>query len=89
MEDTTKKNKKSITIIFRYADWFDKLLIFLGTLGAIGDGSSTNVLLLFVSRLFNRLGYGKGLQNNPENFMDEIGKVSRLFENLSLVLVTH
>lgn len=74
-----KKKKKSITIIFRYADWYDKLLIVLGTLGAIGDGMSTNVLLVFVSRLFNSLGYGKGVQRNPENFMHEIEKVSMHF----------
>lgn len=71
-----EKEKKSITIIFRYADWFDKLLIFFGTIGAIGDGMSTNVLLVFVSRLFNSLGYGRGVQHNPENFMSEIEKVS-------------
>lgn len=74
--DEEKKQKTSITIIFRYADWFDKVLIFLGTLGAIGDGMSTNVLLVFVSRLFNSLGYGSGAQTKPENFMHEIDKVS-------------
>ncbi|KAD4180278.1 hypothetical protein E3N88_28869 [Mikania micrantha] len=76
-------NKKSITIIFRYADWFDKLLILLGTLGAIGDGMSTNVLLLFVSRLFNHLGYGRGVQHT-ENFMAEIEKCSLAFVYIGL-----
>lgn len=79
-----KKKKKSITIIFRYADWYDKLLIVLGTLGAIGDGMSTNVLLVFVSRLFNSLGYGKGVQRNPENFMHEIEKCSLAFVYIGL-----
>ncbi|XP_076926652.1 putative ABC transporter B family member 8 [Bidens hawaiensis] len=76
--------KKSITIIFRYADWFDKLLILLGTLGAIGDGLSTNVLLLFVSRLFNHLGYGRSVQKNQDNFMDEISKCSLAFVYIGL-----
>lgn len=83
-EECKKKKKKSIIIIFRYADWYDKLLIVFGTLGAIGDGMSTNVLLVFVSRLFNNLGYGKGVQQNPENFMHEIEKCSLAFVYIGL-----
>ncbi|GKC03507.1 putative ABC transporter B family member 8 [Tanacetum coccineum] len=72
-DEEEKKQKTSITIIFRYADWFDKAILFLcALLGAIGDGMSTNVLLVFVSRLFNSLGYGRGAQTKPENFMHEI-----------------
>lgn len=67
--------RSSLTIIFRYADWLDILLMLLGTFGAIGDGMSTNCLLVYVSRLFNSLGYGKSPQNHV-NFMDEIEKVS-------------
>ncbi|KAJ0495745.1 putative ABC-type xenobiotic transporter [Helianthus annuus] len=86
MSSPTKspEKKQSIRIIFRYADWFDKLLILLGTLGAIGDGASTNVLLLFVSRLFNHLGYGRGVQHNPKNFMNEIGECSLAFVYIGL-----
>ncbi|KAL8223203.1 hypothetical protein R6Q57_020602 [Mikania cordata] len=83
LPEPIKMNKKSITIIFRYADWFDKLLILLGTLGAIGDGMSTNVLLVFVSRLFNHLGYGRGVQHT-ENFMAEIEKCSLAFVYIGL-----
>ncbi|XP_024960198.1 putative ABC transporter B family member 8 [Cynara cardunculus var. scolymus] len=79
-----EEKKKSITIIFRYADWSDKLLIVLGTVGAIGDGMSTNVLLVYVSRLFNSLGYGRGVQQKPENFMNEIGKCSLAFVYIGL-----
>lgn len=75
------KNKKgSILQIFRYADWTDVLLMLLGALGAIGDGMSTNVLLLFASRIMNSLGYGniqQKQQNNRGNFsMTEVDKVS-------------
>ncbi|KAI7737534.1 hypothetical protein M8C21_017025 [Ambrosia artemisiifolia] len=86
MSSPTKlpEKKQSITIIFRYADWLDKVLILLGTIGAIGDGASTNVLLLFVSRLFNHLGYGRGVQQNPEHFMNEIGKCSLAFVYIGL-----
>lgn len=68
------KNKNSIGIIFRYADGKDILLMFLGTIGAIGDGISTNCLLVYVSQLFNSLGYGK-TQQNDHNFMEQIEKV--------------
>ncbi|KAG5616497.1 hypothetical protein H5410_016321 [Solanum commersonii] len=72
------KNKNSIGIIFRYADGKDILLMFLGTIGAIGDGISTNCLLVYVSQLFNSLGYGKTQQNN-HNFMEQIEKCSLYF----------
>lgn len=69
-----RKESKSIVVIFRYADWVDLVLMFLGTVGAIGDGMSTNCLLVFVSSLMNSLGYGN-TQKNHGNFMDEVEKV--------------
>lgn len=47
----------------------------LGTVGAIGDGMSTNVALVFASKIMNSLGYG---QHNPRSttFKDEVQKVS-------------
>lgn len=72
--ERNNKERNSIAIIFRYADWVDVWLMFLGTIGAIGDGMSTNCLLVYVSHLFNTLGYGKTPQNHG-NFMAEIEKV--------------
>ncbi|KAF3622951.1 putative ABC transporter B family member 8 [Capsicum annuum] len=80
------KNRNSITIIFRYADGKDILLMCLGTIGAIGDGISTNCLLVHVSQLFNSLGYGKTRQNN-HNFMEEIEKCSLYFVLLGLTVM--
>lgn len=71
---TRRKESKSISVVFRYADWVDLVLMFLGTVGAIGDGMSTNCLLVFVSRVMNSLGYGKTQQNHGD-FMDEVEKV--------------
>ncbi|KAL6006077.1 hypothetical protein ACLOJK_040122 [Asimina triloba] len=68
-----RKEKKSITVIFRYADWLDVLLMILGTIGAIGDGLSTNCLLLYASRIMNSLGYGRTTANHG-NFMEEVEK---------------
>lgn len=81
-----KKRKSSLTLIFRYADWLDILLMVLGTFGAIGDGMSTNCLLVYVSRLFNSLGYGNS-PHNPTNFMNEIEKCSLYFVYLGLAVM--
>ncbi|XAR53383.1 hypothetical protein NMG60_11021921 [Bertholletia excelsa] len=82
-EGKERKGKKSIGIVFRCADWVDILLMVLGTLGAIGDGMSTNCLLLYVSHLFNVLGGGKN-QKNHVDFMDEIEKCSLYFVYLGM-----
>ncbi|CAN4085318.1 unnamed protein product [Withania somnifera] len=80
------KNRNSIATIFRYADGKDILLMCLGTIGAIGDGISTNCLLVYVSQLFNNLGYGK-IQQNNDYFMKEIEKCSLYFVLLGLAVM--
>lgn len=81
-----RKDKFSIAIIFKYADWIDIMLMLLGTIGAIGDGLSTNCLLVFVSRLMNSLGYSKTQQNHG-NFMDGVEKCSLYFVYLGLAVM--
>ncbi|XP_052183316.1 putative ABC transporter B family member 8 [Diospyros lotus] len=81
-----RKKGRSMAIIFRCADWVDILLMLLGTVGAIGDGMSTNCLLMYVSRLFNSLGYGKTQQNHG-NFMDKVEKCSLYFVYLGLAVI--
>ncbi|XP_047337952.1 putative ABC transporter B family member 8 [Impatiens glandulifera] len=76
----------SIGVIFRCADWLDILLMILGTFGAIGDGMSTNCLLLFVSQLFNTLGYGN-IQKDNGNLMKEVEKCSLRFVYLGLAVL--
>lgn len=78
-----KENKSvdSMFKIFRYADSVDVVLMVFGTIGAIGDGMSTNCLLLFASRLMNNLGYGQNQtqqNSNHGNWMDEVEKVCLL-----------
>ncbi|XP_059638215.1 putative ABC transporter B family member 8 [Cornus florida] len=82
-----REKRNAIGIIFRYADWVDILLMSFGTLGAIGDGMSTNCLLLYVSRLFNSLGYAKTQPNPAVNFMDEVEKCSLYFVYLGLAVM--
>ncbi|KAE9464489.1 hypothetical protein C3L33_03603, partial [Rhododendron williamsianum] len=81
-----KEKKKSIAMIFGCADFVDILLMLLGTLGAIGDGMSTNCLLLYASRLFNSLGYGNTPENHG-NFMVEVDKCSLFFVYLGLAVM--
>uniref|UniRef100_A0A7N0VKW2 ABC transporter B family member 8 n=1 Tax=Kalanchoe fedtschenkoi TaxID=63787 RepID=A0A7N0VKW2_KALFE len=73
-------------LIMKYADWLDIVLMLLGSVGAIGDGMSTNVLLLFVSRLMNSLGYGQERQSRDgsSSFMDEVEKCSLDFVYIGL-----
>jgi ATP-binding cassette subfamily B (MDR/TAP) protein 1 len=75
-EEGMRKVKEggSIGIILRYGDWIDVVLMLMGALGAIGDGMSTNVLLLFASRIMNSLGGSNN--NNSETSMSEVEKVS-------------
>lgn len=42
----------------------DYLLMFVGTIAAIGDGTSINVLLVFASPLMNSLSSGKTPQKD-------------------------
>lgn len=72
-----EKERSSSLMFLKYADWLDIVLMVFGTFGAIGDGMSTNILLLFVSTLMNNLGYGQtqGMSNDGVSFMDEVEKV--------------
>ncbi|KAL5697734.1 ABC-type xenobiotic transporter [Ranunculus cassubicifolius] len=81
-----RKGKQSLGVILRYADSLDVILMLLGTIGAIGDGMSTNWLLLFASRLMNSLGYGQ-TQNGNKNFMHEVEKCSLYFVYLGLAVM--
>ncbi|XP_050366062.1 putative ABC transporter B family member 8 [Argentina anserina] len=89
-EKIEKKSADSVFKIFRYADRVDVVLMVFGTIGAIGDGMSTNCLLLFASRLMNNLGYGQNQtqQNNSQgNWMDEVEKCSLYFVYLGLAVM--
>ncbi|GLT48513.1 hypothetical protein SLA2020_221340 [Shorea laevis] len=81
-----KEGSHNIGIIFRYADWVDVLLMVLGTIGAIGDGMSTNCLLVFASRLMNSLGNGRTQQNHGD-FMTEVEKCSLYYVYLGLAVL--
>ena len=71
-----RKKRNSLGIILRYADWIDYLLMISGAFGALGDGMSTNILLIFASKIMNSLGFGQNTQGaNTNTFMSEVEKV--------------
>ncbi|KAL3829928.1 hypothetical protein ACJIZ3_018730 [Penstemon smallii] len=88
---SSSSSSSCLCVILRYAEWVDIVLMVLGTLGAIGDGMSTNCLLVYVTRLFNALGYGNSvlINNNHDqiNFMNEIEKCSLYFVYLGLAVM--
>jgi hypothetical protein len=67
--------KRKLHGMFMFADPVDVILMILGTIGAIGDGCSTNCLLIFASEVMNFLGNANATGNNA-HFMKEIEKVS-------------
>lgn len=72
---SSPKEKGDVKGLFKFADWYDVVLMVLGTVGAVGDGCSTNFLLLSASSVMNSLGYGSQLKQNHGVFMPEVAKV--------------
>ncbi|KAF6157538.1 hypothetical protein GIB67_004476 [Kingdonia uniflora] len=52
--DKSTKPAGSFLMIFRYWDTKDKLLMILGTIGCIADGSSTPLIMLVLSKMMNK-----------------------------------
>ncbi|XP_052117764.1 putative ABC transporter B family member 8 [Arachis duranensis] len=87
-----KIERGSIAIILRYADCVDVLLMLMGAVGAVGDGMSTNILLIFASRIMNSLGYGNQQQQQQSsgtanNYMSQVEKCSLYFVYLGLAVM--
>lgn len=80
--------RRSIRGMFKFADRVDVLLMVLGTLGAIGDGCSTNLLLIFASDVMNSLGYGRA-QGSAKgvDFMHEVEKSCLNFVYLAFAVL--
>ncbi|MQL78831.1 hypothetical protein Taro_011255 [Colocasia esculenta] len=84
--DLAKAGERSANGMFRFADKLDVLLMSLGTLGAIGDGCSTNCLLPFASGIMDSLGFGKTQANNGD-FMHAVEKNCLYFVYLGLAVL--
>ncbi|TKY66233.1 ABC transporter B family member 15 [Spatholobus suberectus] len=73
-EKKKKKNKKngSIESIFMHADGKDWFLMVLGTLGAVGEGLATPLVLYISSRMMNNIGNSSSMEGNT--FIHNINK---------------
>eukprot|EP01018_Ginkgo_biloba_P022723 Gb_08706 [translate_table: standard] len=74
--DRPKNLSRSISVwkLFKYADSIDLWLMMFGTLGSIGDGLSTPIMMIVLSGLINTLGNGPSANSN--GFVDSINKGS-------------
>ncbi|KAL6205557.1 hypothetical protein ACLB2K_022815 [Fragaria x ananassa] len=52
--------------MFRYADVTDKLLMFFGTLGSIGDGLQNPLMMFILSEVINSYGSSSGALTNAD-----------------------
>lgn len=68
-----KKKVGSLRSIFMHADFADLCFMFLGLIGAIGDGFSTPLVLLITSRLMNNIG--GTTTSREDNFLQSIDEV--------------
>ncbi|KAK7388084.1 hypothetical protein VNO78_22889 [Psophocarpus tetragonolobus] len=65
--------------LFSFADSFDHLLMFVGTVGAIGNGISMPLMTLIFGDMINAFGGS----NNTDEVVDEVSKVSLKFVYLA------
>uniref|UniRef100_A0A0A0KS41 ABC transmembrane type-1 domain-containing protein n=1 Tax=Cucumis sativus TaxID=3659 RepID=A0A0A0KS41_CUCSA len=75
---------KKKTGVFRYADWLDQLLMFLGCLGSIGDGLTTPLTMLVLSGMINH--YSVSDSNSFSNHV--VDKVISLLLLSILIIVS-
>ena len=67
-DETT--NTVSLYKLFSFADPLDRLLMFIGTVGAIGNGISLPLLILIVGTMINAFG-----ESTTSKVVDEVSKV--------------
>ncbi|XP_021768214.1 ABC transporter B family member 2-like [Chenopodium quinoa] len=86
-EEMKKKNKvKNVPFLklFIFADSYDYLLMFLGSIGAIAHGASVPVFFIFFGKLINLIGVAYLF---PRETSHEVGKYSLDFVYLSVVIL--
>lgn len=77
MASQERKKKKNGSIgfgsIFMHADAKDLFLMVLGTIGAVGEGLATPLVLYISSRMMNNIGSSSNMDGNT--FIHNINKV--------------
>ena len=75
----SNRNNMSIWRLFRYADCADVLMMVLGTLGSITDGTLGGAgVLIILSRLINSLGSDPPDSKHGDHFVNIMNKVKHL-----------
>jgi len=84
-QDSEKKKAKDETTntvplykLFSFADPFDRLLMFVGTVGAIGNGISMPLMTLIFGNMINAFGGS----SSTEEVVDEVSKVIQYSSSL-------
>lgn len=68
--------------MFRYADGTDKLLMFFGTLGSIGDGLQNPLMMFILSEVINSYGSSSGALTNAD--VDKV-RIANSLENVAML----
>ena len=75
-EGNSKKKEKSETVpfhrLFTFADSTDTLLMFVGTIGAVGNGMGLPLMTLLFGQLINGFGNNQG----SSDVVEEVSKVN-------------
>lgn len=64
--------------LFCYADGTDKLLLLLGTLGSIGDGSMSPLTMVVLSGVINEYGASESTPSFSNDIVDKVLIVIRM-----------
>ncbi|KAK6162168.1 hypothetical protein DH2020_002009 [Rehmannia glutinosa] len=82
----TEKAKRSVGIrkLFAFADGYDYLLMFVGSIGACVHGASVPVFFIFFGKLINLIGTTHLF---PKETSDRVAKYSLVFVYLSIVIL--
>ena len=57
-------NSVSVFALYRYATWFDLLVLLVGTIGAMANGTSLSLYAILLGSIFNELNSPAGLSEN-------------------------
>lgn len=68
---SSSSSSSSLLQLFRYADWKDKVLVLLGTMGSIGEGMMEPLTMLVLGSTIN--SYGAAGTSLPNTSPDKVG----------------
>lgn len=70
--DDGRKRRVAFYKLFGFADSFDKILMIVGCIGAVGNGLCMPLMTILVAQLIDSFGQN---QNNPPHLLSLVSKV--------------